>query len=78
MNVVRKGLIKRIHVNRHILASNAKTGKRVPPLTIQTSRGPIRARRVRVVGVSEMVYGKKPLSCGARVWLETRSTVEYE
>ena len=78
MNVVRKGLIKRIHVNRHILASNKKTGAREAPLTIQTSSGPIRANRVRIVGVSEMVYGEKPLACGARVWLETKSTVEYE
>jgi hypothetical protein len=76
--IVRKGLIKRIHVNRQILARNAKTGERVPPLTIQTSKGPIRARRVRVIGSSEMVYGEKPLSCGARVWLETKSAVEYE
>ncbi len=78
MNTIRTGLIKRIHVNRHILARNAKTGEREAPLTIQTSRGPIRANRIKIRGGSEMVYGAKPLACGARVWIETRNAVDYE
>jgi hypothetical protein len=78
MKTVRNGLVKRIHVNRHVLARNAKTGEREAPLTIQTSKGPIRAQRVKICGGSEMVYGAKPLACGARVWIETRNAVEYE
>jgi hypothetical protein len=76
MNKIRSGIIKRIHVNRKVLARNVKTGQREAPLTIQTTKGPIRAMRVKIRG-GEMVYGKKPLSCGARVWLETRNVVEY-
>jgi len=73
---LRQGTIKRIHVNKHVIASNLKHGLNAPAITVQTSKGPIRARRVKVLGPSEMVSGEKPLSCGARIWLETKAKVE--
>lgn len=76
---IRKGLIKRIHVNKHVIAHNVKHGTHEPAITIQTSVGPVRrAYRVSINGPSEMIYSDKPLSCGARVWLETTAEVDYE
>lgn len=74
---IRKGLIKRIHVNKHVIASNLKLGKTEPAITVQTSDGPHRAHVVDIRGPSRMVYSPdKPLSCGARLWVETRAEVE--
>lgn len=75
---IKAGTIKRLHVDRHIIASNRKHGTDKPPLTIQTSKGSIKARRVNINGPSQFVYqSQKPLSCGARAWIETRSELEY-
>lgn len=77
MKSIRRNLIKRIHVNQAEIRKNRKDGGDRPTLTIQTSSGPIRSRRVVIKGRSELVQSQKPLSCGARVWIETRAEVEY-
>lgn len=79
---IKAGIVKRIHVNRQVMASNRKNGGDAPPITVQTSKGPLRAhivegRGFRVVHAGER-RGIKPLSCGARVWIETKSEVTYE
>jgi hypothetical protein len=74
---IRAGILKRIHVNRGLLAANKKHGTRQPPITIQCSDGRVSARRVVVNGAVEVVYGDKQLSCGAWVWVETRAAVRY-
>ncbi|MCI0354302.1 MAG: hypothetical protein L0099_04565 [Acidobacteria bacterium] len=57
---------------------------------MQTSKGPLKGRRAEVLGYGRMVQAGpvisevdgslvrtiKPLSCGARVWFETRAAVE--
>ena len=69
-------MIKRIHVNQHVIRRNRKTGELRPPLTVKTSRGNIVGHRVAIEGASEIVYmPDKPLSCGARVWVQTRAPV---
>jgi hypothetical protein len=69
-------MIKRIHVNQHVIRRNTKTGELEPPLTVKTSRGNIVGHRVAIEGASELVYmPDKPLSCGARVWVETHAPV---
>jgi hypothetical protein len=69
-------MLKRIHVNQHVIRHNTKTGERESPLTVKTSRGNFRADAVRIEGASEVVYSpERPLSCGARVWIETRAPV---
>lgn len=74
---LRAGTIKRIHVNQQVIARCRRDGTDAPTLTVQTSRGPFPARRVRILGASELVQSlRKPLSCGARVWIETRAAVE--
>jgi hypothetical protein len=77
--VLRNGLIKRIHVNQHVIKANTKTGETAPPLTVQAQGGPYPAREVTINGPSKVVYSpEKPLSCGARVWVETIAEVVIE
>ena len=74
---LKSGTIKRFHVNQQLIRKARKEGLDIPTLTVQTSRGPIPARRVRILGPSELVQSlDKPLSCGARVWIQTTSEVE--
>jgi hypothetical protein len=69
-------VLKRIHVNQHVIRHNRKTGENDAPLTVKTSRGNVRAHRVQIEGPSEIVYSPdKPLACGARVWVETTASV---
>jgi len=69
-------MLKRIHVNQHVIRRNTKTGEREPPLTVKTSRENYRVDSVRIEGPSNVVYSpERPLSCGARVWIETSAPV---
>lgn len=66
-----------IHVNQHIVKANAKDGVDNPVLTIKTYKSNTYAHEVMIKGKSKVVYSPdKPLSCGARVWIETQSEVE--
>jgi hypothetical protein len=70
-----------IHVNQHIIKANAKTGARDPVLTCKTYKNNTKAHTVEILDtagnvVARVVYSPdKPLACGARVWIETESTV---
>lgn len=76
---LRAGPIKRIHVNKHVIAANAKHGRNDPAITVQTSRGSFTARRVKWDGPSYMVHdAEHPLSCGAKVWIETQAPLSCE
>jgi len=78
MTKLAAGTIKRLHVDKHVIASNLKHGTDLPPLTVQTSKGPHKARTVKINGPSEFFYRpEKPLSCGARAWIETHAEVEF-
>jgi len=48
-----------IHINQHVIKKNAKTGERNPVITCKTYK----------------YSPDKPLSCGAKVWIETHSEV---
>lgn len=73
------GTIKRIHVNQHVIRRNAKTGSREPPISVKTSKGSIPCSAVVIHGEAFVRYSPdRPLSCGARVWIETRSEVTAE
>ena len=73
------GRLKRLHVNKHIIAANAKNGTNDPAITIQTSVGSVACRRVTWNGASEMVHdAEHPLSCGAKVWIETRAPLKVK
>lgn len=66
-----------IHVNQHVIRKNAKTGERNPVLTVKNYKDNQYAHEVRIDGPCVIRYSPdKPLSCGARVWIETESPVE--
>jgi len=76
MNVLRQGILKRIHVNQHNIKANAKKEEKLPVLTVKTSSANIKGDRVEILGPSSVVYRpNKPLSCGAKVWIETTAEV---
>jgi hypothetical protein len=66
-----------IHVNQHVVKANAKSGANDPVLTVKTYKDNRYAHEVYILGESKIVYSPhKPLSCGAKVWIETESIVE--
>lgn len=66
-----------IHVNQHIIKRNAKEGSQDPVLTVKTYNSNQYAYEVNIRGPSKVVYSPdKPLSCGARVWIETNARVD--
>lgn len=75
MKTLKAGTIKRLHVNRHVMAANRRTGDSQPALTVQTSNGPYRGKYIRISGGSTFVQSSKPLSCGARAWIKTKAEV---
>ena len=70
---------KRIHINQHVIRANKKNGTTDPVITIKTNKQNVYADRVEIRGPSNVVYSpNKPLSCGARVWIETEVPVFCE
>lgn len=73
-----------IHVNQHKIRSNHKTGQNEPVLTCKTYKKNTYAHTASIRDkdgneVAKVVYRKdKPLSCGARVWIETENEVVVE
>jgi hypothetical protein len=66
----------RIHVNQHVIKRNAKTGENEPVITVKRGRSNTYAHAVEILGPSTVIYSPdKPLSCGAKVWIETESEV---
>ena len=65
----------RIHVNQHNIRANTK-GSALPVLTVKTYKENIKCNEVMIQGGSRIVYSPdEPLSCGAKVWIETDSEV---
>ena len=65
-----------IHVNQHKIQAIAKRGEREPVLTCKTYKSNDYAHEVEILGPSKVVYSPhKPLSCGARVWIETEGAI---
>jgi hypothetical protein len=61
-----------IHINQHVIKANKKHNKRDPVITCKTYKSNDYAHRVKINGPSEIIYSPdKPLSCGAKVWVET-------
>ena len=68
---------KRIHVNMHHIRYNKKHGTNKPVITVKTSKTNTYGHSVEIKGPSVVIYRpEKPLSCGARVWIETDSEVK--
>lgn len=71
-----------IHVNQHVIKSNAKKNEREPVLTCKTYKANDYAHEVLIYGQDDKIAAKvtyspdKPLSCGAKVWIETQNKVK--
>lgn len=71
-----------IHVNQHKIKANAKDGSNEPVLTCKNYKSNEYAHEVIIFGqdgkeAARVVYKPQdPLSCGARVWIETQNKVE--
>ena len=69
----------RIHVNQHKIRSNKKHNLNEPVITVKTSKSNTYAHEVEVLGPSKIIYSPdKPLSCGAKVWIETEGEVKIK
>ena len=67
---------KRIHINQHVIRANKKNKEHNPPITVKTSKSNHYTYAAEIDGLSLVVYSPdKPLSCGARVWIETDAPV---
>jgi hypothetical protein len=65
-----------IHVNQHIIKSNRIHKENEPVVTVKQGKTNTYGHEVSIDGPSKIVYSPdKPLSCGARVWIETESNV---
>jgi hypothetical protein len=67
-----------IHVNQAHIRKNIKleAKEQIPVLTVKTYKSNNYCNSVDIKGPSRVVYSPyKPLSCGARVWIETESEV---
>tara|TARA_Y100001938_G_C7904254_1_gene336228 strand:- start:188 stop:406 length:219 start_codon:yes stop_codon:yes gene_type:complete len=68
---------KKIHVNQHKIRSNKKHNLNEPVITVKTSKSNDYGHEVEILGPSKIVYSPdKPLSCGAKVWIETEAEVK--
>jgi hypothetical protein len=66
-----------VHVNQHVIKKNSKTGNRDPVLTVKTYKTNEYGSEVNIEGPCKIVYRPdKPLSCGAKVWIETEAEVK--
>ena len=71
-----------IHVNQHKIKANAKHGTSEPVLTVKTYKTNDYAHQVKILDrqgceMARIVYSPdKPLSCGAKCWIETSLEVE--
>jgi hypothetical protein len=75
---------KIIHVHQNRIRSNLKNGTTEPPIIVRTYKGVEYGNDVKLLDkdgnvIARLLYNtKKPLSCGARVWLETDLNVQID
>ena len=71
--------MKFIHINRNIIQQNNKNNTDLPVCRVQEGSKARYGRSVEIHGPSKMVYRPdKPLSCGAKLWIETNSEVSIQ
>lgn len=69
-----------IHVNQHNIRANIK-GKNLPVITVKNYKENNYGNEVIIFGndgeeVARIIYNPdNPLSCGARVWIETKNKI---
>ena len=71
----------RIHVNQHNIRANVK-GADLPVITVKDYKSNRKTNQADILSadgdvVASIIYSpEKPLSCGARVWIETELEVK--
>jgi hypothetical protein len=71
-----------LHINQHIIKSNSKNNENNPVITCKTYKSNEYAHQAIIYDkdnneVCRIVYSKdKPLSCGAKVYIQTDNRVE--
>jgi len=75
-------LKKIIHINQHKIRANSKNGSSEAVITCKTYKSNSYGHEVLIFDgggnvAAKVVYSPdKPLSCGARVWIETDNKIE--
>ena len=70
---------KKIHVNMHKIRANKKHCTNEPVITVKTYKSNSYCHEAEILGPSKVVYSPtKPLSCGARVWIETEAELRLD
>ena len=60
----------------HNIRYNKKHNAKKPVITVKTSKHNYYGHKVKILGGSDIIYSPdKPLSCGAKVWIETYNPV---
>lgn len=73
---------KIIHINQHVIKANSKNNTNLPVITCKTYKENTYASEVAILDssgneVARVVYRpNKPLSCGAKVWIETQNEIK--
>lgn len=68
---------KIIHVNQHNIKFNSKNDECRPVITVKTYKSNTYGHEAKIDGPCKIIYRpNKPLSCGAKVWIETKNNVE--
>jgi hypothetical protein len=66
----------RVHINRDVIAANHKTGERTPPITVIRGSVCEYGSSVDLIGAARIISSPdKPLSCGARLWIEADNAI---
>lgn len=61
----------------YAIKRNHKYGTDEPVITVKTYKSNDYGHEVEILGPSKVIYSPdKPLSCGARVWIETEADVD--
>jgi hypothetical protein len=72
---------KIIHISQSVIRANKKNGEENPVITCKTYKENIYTKEIEILDeggsvVAKVIYSPdKPLSCGARVWIETHHEV---
>ena len=81
MRILEEGNLKRVHINRHTLTRNKKRDERADAVGVeyyaQGKKQKTYGHQVEILGPCTVIQNdEKPLSCGAKCWIETRSKVK--
>lgn len=69
---------KIIHINQHVIKANSKTGDRNPVITCKTYKDNIYGFEVEFTNGKVVYSPDNPLSCGAKVWIETEDLINIK